>query len=113
MTGRRCENSATATFLNEKLMVVIRKESEQRQLEAVLAAGLAVTAATVAAEFRKDRRNLVRKILIVPENKPAGDLLTDFKKNKDRFGQHLVGMGLAQRMSDACAYVLNPMESFT
>lgn len=38
---------------------------------------------------------------------------TDFKKNKDRFGQHLVGMGLAQRMSDACTYVLNPMESFT
>jgi hypothetical protein len=38
---------------------------------------------------------------------------TDFKKNRDRFGQHLVGMGLAQRMSDACTYVLNPMESFT
>jgi hypothetical protein len=38
---------------------------------------------------------------------------TDFKKNRDRFGQHLVGMGLAQRMSDACTYVLNPMESMT
>jgi hypothetical protein len=38
---------------------------------------------------------------------------TDFKKNRDRFGQHLVGMGLAQRMSDACTYVLNPMESTT
>jgi hypothetical protein len=37
---------------------------------------------------------------------------TDFKKNRDRFGQHLVGMGLAQRMSDACTYVLNPMETF-
>jgi hypothetical protein len=35
---------------------------------------------------------------------------TDFKKNKDRFGQHLVGMGLAQRKSDACTYVINPME---
>jgi len=36
---------------------------------------------------------------------------TDFKKNRDRFGQHLVGMGLAQRKSDACTYVINPMES--
>lgn len=27
-------------------------------------------------------RELVKKILVVPENKPAGDLLTDFKKNK-------------------------------
>jgi hypothetical protein len=36
---------------------------------------------------------------------------TDFKKNKDRFGQHLVGMGLAQRKSDACTYVINPMEA--
>ncbi|MBX9688318.1 MAG: hemolysin family protein [Candidatus Obscuribacterales bacterium] len=27
-------------------------------------------------------RNIVKKILVVPENKPAGDLLTDFKKNK-------------------------------
>jgi hypothetical protein len=38
---------------------------------------------------------------------------TDFKKNKDRFAQHLVGMGLAQRMSDACTYIINPMESRT
>jgi hypothetical protein len=36
---------------------------------------------------------------------------TDFKKNRERFGQHLVGMGLAQRMSDACTYIVNPMES--
>jgi hypothetical protein len=36
---------------------------------------------------------------------------TDFKKNRDRLGQHLVGMGLAQRKSDACTYVINPMES--
>jgi hypothetical protein len=36
---------------------------------------------------------------------------TDFKKNRDRFGQHLVGMGLAQRKSDACTYVINPKES--
>jgi hypothetical protein len=36
---------------------------------------------------------------------------TDFKRNRDRFGQHLVGMGLAQRKSDACTYVVNPMEA--
>ncbi len=36
---------------------------------------------------------------------------TDFKKNRDRFAQHLIGMGLAQRMSDACTYVINPMDS--
>ncbi|MDY7577265.1 hypothetical protein RGU70_02835 [Herbaspirillum sp. RTI4] len=35
---------------------------------------------------------------------------TDFKKNRDRLVQHLIGMGLAQRMSDACTYVLNPMD---
>lgn len=27
-------------------------------------------------------RSLVKNVLVVPENKPAGDLLTDFKKNK-------------------------------
>jgi CBS domain containing-hemolysin-like protein len=38
----------------------------------------------VVTEKREDEplRNLVKKILVVPENKPAGDLLTDFKKNK-------------------------------
>jgi len=35
----------------------------------------------------------------------------DFKKNRDRLAQHLIGMGLAQRMSDACTYVINPMDS--
>lgn len=34
---------------------------------------------------------------------------TDFKKNRDRFAQHLIGMGLARRMSDACTYIINPM----
>lgn len=38
---------------------------------------------------------------------------SDFKKNRDRLGQHLIGMGLAQRMSDACTYILNPMELLT
>jgi len=32
----------------------------------------------------------------------------DFKKNKERFGRHLIGLGLAQRMSDACTYIRNP-----
>ncbi len=36
---------------------------------------------------------------------------TDFKKNRDRLAQHLIGMGLAHRMSDACTYVTNPMDS--
>jgi hypothetical protein len=36
---------------------------------------------------------------------------TDFKKNRDRLAQHLIRMGLAHRMSDACAYVINPMDS--
>jgi hypothetical protein len=36
---------------------------------------------------------------------------TDFKKNRDRLTQHLIGMGLAHRMSDACTYVINPMDS--
>lgn len=35
----------------------------------------------------------------------------DFKKNRERLAQHLVSMGLAQRMSDACTYVINPMDS--
>jgi hypothetical protein len=38
---------------------------------------------------------------------------TDFKRNRDRFAQHLIGMGLAQRMSDSCTYIMNPMESQT
>lgn len=34
---------------------------------------------------------------------------TDFKRNRDRLAQHLIGMGLARRMSDDCTYVLNPL----
>jgi len=34
---------------------------------------------------------------------------TEFKRNHDRLIQHLVGMGLARRMSDDCTYVLNPL----
>ena len=32
----------------------------------------------------------------------------DFKKNRERFTRRLTGLGLAQRMSDACTYVRNP-----
>jgi hypothetical protein len=35
----------------------------------------------------------------------------DFKDNRARLTQRLIGMGLAQRMSDACTYVSNPMNS--
>ena len=35
----------------------------------------------------------------------------EFQKNRERFTQHLIGMGLAHRMSDSCTYVVNPMES--
>jgi hypothetical protein len=65
------------------------------------------------------RRLHNRYRIVIGPTEAKGDVLsylldeTDFKKNRDRFGQHLVGMGLAQRMSDACTYVLNPMESFT
>ena len=32
-----------------------------------------------------------------------------FKANRERLSQHLIGIGLAHRMSDACTYVINPM----
>lgn len=35
---------------------------------------------------------------------------SDFKRNRERFSQHLIGLGLARRMSDACTYIINPMD---
>jgi hypothetical protein len=35
-----------------------------------------------------------------------------FEKNKERLSQHLIGIGLAHRMSDACTYIVNPMENY-
>lgn len=32
----------------------------------------------------------------------------DFNKNKERLARRLIGLGLAQRMSDACTYIRNP-----
>jgi hypothetical protein len=55
------------------------------------------------------------RIVIGPAEAKIGVLnnfdQTDFKKNKDRLAQHLIGMGLAHRMSDACTYIINPMNS--
>jgi hypothetical protein len=57
--------------------------------------------------------------LVIGPSEAKGELLsylfdeTDFKKNRDRFAQHLIGMGLAQRMSDACTYIINPMDART
>jgi hypothetical protein len=65
------------------------------------------------------RHLYTRYHVVIGPVEAKGDVLsylfdeTDFKKNRDRFGRHLVGMGLARRMSDACTYVLNPMESLT
>jgi hypothetical protein len=55
--------------------------------------------------------------MVIGPTEAKGELLsylfdeTDFKKNRDRLAQHLIGMGLAQRMSDACTYIINPMDS--
>ena len=74
-----------------------------------------VTSPVEESEFLRHIHRRYRMIIGPTEAK--GEVLsylfdeTDFKKNRDRFGQHLIGMGLAQRMSDACAYVINPMEA--
>jgi hypothetical protein len=57
--------------------------------------------------------------MVIGPTEAKGELLTylfdetDFKRNRDRFAQHLIGMGLAQRMSDSCTYIINPMDSQT
>ena len=62
LVGRGREEPPAAAFLHQVLVVLVRLEAEQRQLEAVLAAGLAVAAAAVAAELGEDRHDLVGKI---------------------------------------------------
>lgn len=52
-------------------------------------------------------------IIIGPEeaqkDMPAGLCEeSDFKNNKERLARRLIGLGLAQRMSDACTYIRNP-----
>ena len=55
--GRR--HTSAAGFVDQVLEILARLEAEQRQLEAVLTAGLAVTGARVAAKLGEDRHDLV------------------------------------------------------
>jgi hypothetical protein len=76
-----------------------------------------VTSPTEESAFLRHIHSRYR--LVIGPTEAKLDLLSylfdesDFKKNRDRFAQHLIGMGLAQRMSDACTYIVNPMESLT
>ena len=62
LLGRGGEQAAAAAFLHERCVVELGLEAEQRQREAVLAAGLAVAAAGVAAELGEDRHDLVGEV---------------------------------------------------
>ena len=62
LARRRREDPSTTTFFDQKLVIVFRVESKQRKLETILAAGLTVTSAAVAVQFREDRRDLIREI---------------------------------------------------
>ncbi len=53
---------SAATFFHQMFEVFSRLEPQQRQLEAVLPAGLAVAAAAVAAQLGEDRHDLVGKV---------------------------------------------------
>ena len=56
------KDAAPARFLHDVLVILCRLEAEQRELEAVLPARLAVAAAGVAAGFGEYRHDLVREI---------------------------------------------------
>ena len=60
--GRRCEDATTARFLDDRLIVELRVEAEQRQLESVLPALLSMTTAGVAAIATEQRLDLVDEI---------------------------------------------------
>ena len=62
VSGAAGKSAAAAVFLDQRLVVELRLEAEQRQLEAVLAARLAVAAAGVAAELGEDRHDLVGEV---------------------------------------------------
>ena len=51
-----------AAFLDQVLVVFGRLEAQQRELEAVLAAGFAVATAAVAAELGEDGHDLIGKV---------------------------------------------------
>ena len=56
------EEASAAVFFDEELMVLIGVETEQRELEAVLAGSLAVATTAVATELREDRDDLVFEV---------------------------------------------------
>ena len=62
LAGRRGREATTTSFLDEELVIFVRVEAQQRQLEAVLATRLAVTATAIAAELGEDRHNLVGEV---------------------------------------------------
>ena len=62
LVGRGREQPPAAAFLHQVLVILRRLEAEQRQLEAVLAARLAVAAAAVAAELGEDRHDLIGEV---------------------------------------------------
>lgn len=58
----RRENAAAAAFLHQEFVILFRDEPQQRQLESVLAAGLAVTAPAVAIQLGENRHDLVGEV---------------------------------------------------
>ena len=77
----------------------------------------ALVLANVAHQIEEDEmlwRLNHRYHLVIGPREAASELPSyfhdegDFKKNRERFSRRLAGLGLAQRMSDACTYVRNP-----
>src|SRR5262245_3509240 len=62
MVGRGGEDAAAARLANDRLVVEGWIGAEQRQLEAVLTASLAVTAARVTPESTKQRHDLCPEV---------------------------------------------------
>ena len=62
LSGAAGNDAPAAGFLDQGGVIELRLEAEQRQLEAVLAARLAVAAAGVAAELGEDRHDLVAEV---------------------------------------------------
>ena len=60
--GEEGKQPSATSLLHQEFVIVLGIKSQERQLEAVLAAGLAVAAAAVAAELREDRDDLVLEV---------------------------------------------------
>src|SRR5262245_426821 len=58
----RREKTATAALIDQVIVILARLETEERKAESILTSRLAVATAAVAAGFRKDRYDLVRKM---------------------------------------------------